>query len=272
MQVFINETSLNDQFADKYSFRAAVKNFIDCIEAISNLKQQMAAYNSDHFFYYTAIKGTIFASSLKADPSINEVFNQNMQRVNLKSWQKEQTHSTEDNYLYEEKSYEGTSVAELAERTHQNNGIKGFLLNFSNSQFGELPQINVIKNTDTTILIDCNYTEDSIEAWLINNGYLNPDEIYNEKSKKAPKDYQTVLKDTSKFEKTAYPKNHGRSVYRLIGTNQLWAVDSSPRHSIGKPHIEVFDEITKKHLGTSLYDQISLDVNFKKSDRTIDLG
>jgi hypothetical protein len=52
----------------------------------------------------------------------------------------------------------------------------------------------------------------------------------------------------------------------------LWSVDGWNRHAGSKAHIEVFDENTKKHLGTSLYNQDNLNVEYLEKGRKINLG
>lgn len=272
MQIFINETSLNSQFNDTPSFNISLLKFIAAIKKISETVNNKEVFKSDILYYHSGIEGTRLDTSLKANHTLRTAFVQNLQLLNPKSWQKQQSHSNDSSYEFSGSDYVGTSVAELAERINQSNEVLGFLLNFSDSQFGSEPTIQILKDGNVSIDIDCAIDNDSIEQWFIKNNYINPNEIYDENSNIAPTDIQTVLRDSAIFEKTNYPRNNGRIVYRRIGTCELWAVDNSRRHSSPKAHIEVFDENTTKHLGTSLYNVIQLDTFFKVKSRRINLG
>ncbi len=272
MQIFINETSLSAQFCDKTLFFDALKLFLSSVKRISEIKNSKDVFKSNYFFYYTGIKDTYLETLLKENPSLNSVFVQNMQQLNPKSWEKQKTHEDHSTYEYLKENYTGTSVAELAERRIQDSSLLGFLLNFKDSQFGDTPKIQILKNRNDEVDLDCVISPDSIETWLIDNKYINPDEAYDENSNLPPLDIQTVLRDETIFEKTTYPRNNGRVVHRRKGTNELWTVDSAKKHAGVKAHIEVFDETTTIHLGTSLYNEIKLNDKYKKKNRTIDLG
>lgn len=272
MQIFINETSLNSQFEEPAHFFSSLKVFLSSVKRISEIKNNKNIFKSDHLFYYTGIQGTYLETTLKTNRPLNDAFVQNIQLVNPKSWQSQKIHEDQNSYEYKNQDFVGTSVAELSERIILDGNLAGFLLNFSDSQFGNELKIDVLKNKENSIEVDCAITPESIEQWLIDNGYLNPDEVYDEKSGIAPADYQTVLRESAIFEKTNYPRNNGRIVYRKIGSSELWTVDNAPKHAGAKAHIEVFDETTAKHLGTSLYNEINLNTDHKKENRYINKG
>jgi hypothetical protein len=272
MQIFINETSLNSQFNDTPGFNTSLLKFIAAIKRISEIANDKEIFKSDLMYYYSGVEGTYLETALKANHTLRTAFVQNLQLLNPKSWQKQQAHNNESSYEFSQFNYVGTSVAELAERKNHNGGMFGFLLNFSDSQFGSEAKIQILKDGNISIDIDCTVDNDSIEQWLIDNNFIDPNEIYDENSNIAPSDIQTVLRDNTIFEKTNYPRNNGRIVYRRIGTNELWAVDNSRRHASPKAHIEVFDEKTAKHLGTSLYNECELNTSFKVNKRKINLG
>lgn len=272
MQIFINETSLSAQFCDKTLFFDALKLFLSSVKRISEIKNNKDVFKSNYFFYYTGVKDTYLETLLKENPSLNSVFVQNMQQLNPKSWEKQKNHEDHSTYEYLKKNYTGTSVAELAERRIQDSNLLGFLLNFKDSQFGNISKIQIVKNKINEVDLDCVITPDSIDTWLIDNKYINPNEVYDENSDLPPLDIQTVLRDMTIFEITTYPRNNGRIVYRRKGTNELWVVDSAKKHAGVKEHIEVFDETTTKHLGTSIYNEINLNDKYKKKNRTINLN
>lgn len=268
MEIFINETSLDNQFQERHHFFASLKIFVSSIARINEIKNDKSIYKSDNFYYYTGILGSSFEGMLKTNPSLGWTFRANLDKLNPKSWQKQKVHEDHSSYDVKGEDFVSTSVAELAERKHQNQQLIGFLLNFIDSKFGNELRIDVLKNNKDQIGIDCITTPESIDNWLILNGFVE----YDVNSGIAPADYQTVLKDSKVFEKTNYPKNQGRAVYRKINTNELWVVDNSAMHAGENAHCEIFDEKNKKHLGTSLYNEINLNTEFKKNDREINLG
>lgn len=272
MQIFINETSLNSQFDDQYIFFDSLKIFLSSIKKINEIKRSKNIFKSDNLFYYTGISGSYLETTLKKNHSLNAAFVQNLKLVNPKSWQDQKFHEESSSYRFNNNEFVGTSVAELAERKNLEDKLLGFLLNFSDSQFGNNIEIDVLKNESDSIKVDCAITPEDIEQWLIDNDYINTEVPYDEELGISPADCQTVLRNASLFEKTSYPRNNGRIVYRRIGTNQLWTVDNSKRHVGTKAHIEVFDERTRKHLGTSLYNIVNVDDSFKADNRYINLG
>lgn len=267
MQVFINESSIHEQYGNVYEFLDSVKNFVNSIILISELKDEKQFLKSDLFFYSKGLKGTHFEKSLKANHSINSFFNENFNRINPKSWERSLTHTDEDEYIYEKENYVRTSIAELSERKILESSLKGFLLNFTPSLFSDKTQIEIIKNNSETVKVDCTYDPISIYNWLVDNGYIVPSEIYDTNSKFPPIDKQTILKDTALFEITNYPPNKGRKVYRKKGTNQLWSVDSL--HYGEGAHIEIFNENDRKHIGISLYKEDKIDTTKAEVGRKI---
>lgn len=272
MQVFINESSLNLQYGNKYEFVESIKIFLKSIKIINEYTKEKQVFQIPLFFYSIGLKGTYLETALKADPNLNALFAQNLQQVNPKSWQSNQVHEADSSYEFLKQSYTNTSTAELTERKIQDQELLGILLNFDKSVFGNSEQIEIDKNKSTKTMIDCVITDDDIFQWLVKNKLVNPSEKYDEKSRLVPLDFQTVLNDTKLFEITDYPKNKGRFVFRRIGFNELWVVDSSSRHAGNKAHMEVFDEKTGFHKGTSLYNKVDLNPKFKKKNRTINKG
>lgn len=267
MQVFINECSLDEQF-NPHNLEEAIKTFLQSINSLNQFNNK-TVFKSILFFNYKVIKGTHIETSLKANFSLNTVFIQNLK--NAINWEESQTHDISAQYIYNEENFVSTSVAEITERKIKSPLLKAVLINFIDSKFGNNTQISIIKNGNFTTNVDCAFDVTSIHEWLIENGYIDPLAIYDESIGLPPLDKQTVLINEA-FEPTQWRNGcYGRKVYRLRGTNQLWAVDSSLKHSTNKAHIEVFDEITKMHLGTSIYNAINLNTKYKKSNRSINL-
>ncbi len=270
MQVFINESSLHSQYYTIDQFKDAIKEFINCLDV---LKEQNASQTSrsDNLYLMSGIHKTNLSDILRQNTDLSLRFKDSIQKNNVKSWENAKIHKEGVTYVYKDVDYNGYSIAEFAERKTQDRSIKGFLLNFVGSPIFSENQIDVIKESSQSILLDCNSNATSISNWFIEVGLIDPNTIYNPKSKLPPTDEQTVLIDKSKFERTSFPKNNGRTVYRLIGTDQLWVVDGATKHATDKAHIEIFHEVTRKHLGTSLYNEINLNEKYKVKDRQINL-
>lgn len=272
MQVFINECSLQGQFSDEHQGKISFTSFFESLSILSKLKQEQRVYNSTCLYIRMVTSETNFASFLRRNKSINDLFVNNLKILNPKPWEQSEIHNREYSYVYNQVDYVGTSIAEISARQSIDSTLDAFLLNFPDSNFDELLSINVTIDNKSNISIDCAHSADSIYKWLIDKGHIRPEEEYDENSKIPPTDIQTVLRDSKVFELTRYKKNKGRAVYRKIGTHELWSVDGAKKHAGKNAHIEIFDETTGKHLGTSLYKEINIDYSRKVSNRVINLG
>lgn len=269
MQVFINEASLCAQYTCSHHFHEAVKLFLSSLKKIDEIKIDKCILKSHDFYYSRALSDILFESALKKSPSLQHTFYENIQRVNPKCWEKDKCHDNSCHYEFSGKDYVGTSVAELTERKIKTADLNGFLMNFIDSPFGDSTTIHILKNNSDRVAVDCATTPESIDDWLISHGFLNPDEEYSKSSRWPPRDSQTVLRDRSVFERTG-KKNQGRTVYKRIGTNELWCVDNT--HFGVKAHIEVFDCVTCQHIGISLINEIRVDDSHSVPGRTIGLN
>ncbi len=268
MEIFINECSLHGQYQNNYGFNDSIKNFVACLNMISGI-DNTKFYKSRNFYSSSGIEGKHFETCLKAHHSINELFVQNLQIVNPKIWEDKQVHDSSLSYIFKGIDYKNKSVAELAERNNTN-GVEGLLINFENSIFSENHLIDIVKNGKITIIVECIDDTAKTHNWLVENDYLKPDNTYDENSDFPPTDFQSILNDSDIFESTQF-RNQGRKVFKRIDTNELWVVDGSKRHAGQKAHCEIFDETTRKHLGTSLYNEVNLNPKYKKENRFITL-
>lgn len=269
MQVFINESSLHSQYHSIKEYHDALKDVINSLNILQAVKISQV-HNATCLYYMYGFSTTNLSTVLKNNTDLSLRFKDAIQKNNIKPW--ERIHQYDIPYLFNEVDYNGCSIAEFAERKLVDTTIKGFLLNFSNSIFNSFPTIQVIKGQTANVSLTCINDSSLILDWLVENGYINESIPYDISSSLPPTDSQTVLNDSANFESTTYPKNNGRKVYRRKNTSQLWVVDGSIRHANSKAHIEVFDEGTKNHIGTSLYNVVNLDVNHMKDNRKIDLG
>ncbi len=231
------------------------------LKFLNQLKEKGTIYNSVLLFNEQAIKDVHINASLPDNGDLLRAFLNNIKSA--VKWESERVHSNDDQYNWRKEYVTGTSVAELAERKLQNNKLAGILLNFSKSSYSSEDQINIKKNSNVNIDVDCSFDEKTLTLWLRKYNFVPQHDAYDPSSKLAPLDDQTILAEDM-FEKTQY-KNKGRRVYRLKGTNQLWVVDASEGHQFGEPHLEVFSEINGEHLGTSLYNKIDLDKRYKRN-------
>jgi hypothetical protein len=205
MEIFINEFSLEGQFATETEFQEAVKVFTTIFVIINQKIQAKKLYkDSQLLINYEVIKGSNFMISLNKikDKGLklafkNIVFN----KLEPKEWRDEQVHSVNDyfDYVTETKSQDvrNTSLAEVTERSLQNKETTYLLINFTNSSFKlvhpDIPKcflIPIVKNNDENnpINLDCLDEKSALENWL--KVKVN---LYDEFANKPPTDEQTIL-------------------------------------------------------------------------------
>jgi len=285
MEIFINEVSLEGQYLNEAEFRDAVKTFTAIFLLINEKIQKKKLYKGESaiFIKYKAIRGFNFHTSLNLlkDKSlktafINIVFN----KSNPQEWCTEQLHSSEDLFdcLISDdncKNVNDTSLAEVTERKLQNPDSEYLLINFANSSFRIAHPniknnclITIIKNNDeiNLICLDGIDSKLALEFWLEHK--LNVSQLeYSLDSKEPPRDKQTILRDTTRFKKTAN-KCQARVIYLESNTERYWYVDNL--HYGQASHLEVFDKTGKNHVGEADLDG---NINYSKSDsdKTIDV-
>jgi hypothetical protein len=284
MEIFINEVSLEGQYLTEIDFREAIKVFNSIFALISQIKDTKF-YKDDSNVYanYEAIKGANFQASLNQlrDKSLKTAFvNIVFNKLNPKEWRKEQLHLPEDLFdlLTSDDNYVdvcNTCLAEVAERKLQNDDKQYLLINFINSSFKIVHPdikdcciITIVKNSDETkaIFIDGVDCKSALQCWLEDKLALSKIE-YSPDAIIPPKDEQTILRDTARFQKTSRQYD-ARSIYYELNTNRYWYVDN---FHFGKgAHIEVFDG-RGLHIGESDL-QGNIDTAKKDKDKTIDLS
>jgi len=264
MEIFINEVSLEGQYTSESEFVSAIKDFIEIFKLLSKKTNSKQVYKegSKLFVNYKAIRESNFNASLNMikDKSVKQnfvdiVFN----KQNPKEWRKEQLHCPNDlfDYLNNETSrnVNDTSLAEISERSLRNKDSIYLVINFKNSTFNLLhPDIKdcciipIIKNNDETqpIKLDGIDSHLALQNWLEVKLSLSRIE-YDFLSKYPPKDQQTILRDTQRFQKTQNIYD-GRTIYREILNDRYWYVDNL--HFGQASHIEVFNA-QGNHIGES---------------------
>jgi hypothetical protein len=277
MEIFINEVSLEGQYATIIEFQEAVKAF-NALLSIINQKIKVKIYKESQLLInYEAIKGSNFMRSLNKirDKSLKRAFtNLIFNKLNPKEWRDKQVHSITDcfDYVTETKSQDvrNTSLAEVTERTLQHQESIYLLINFKNSQFVQNHPtifkcfiIPIVKNNDENnpINLDCLDEKSALENWL--KVKVN---LYDKSTNKPPTDEQTILSDDTQFEKTALICQ-GRNIYQELATHQYWYIDNL--HYGKAAHLEVFDKIGK-HIGEADL-QGKIDYSKKDPNKTIRL-
>ncbi|MBS3028950.1 MAG: hypothetical protein HCA25_18230 [Dolichospermum sp. DET50] len=121
-------------------------------------------------------------------------------------------------------------------------------------------------NEINLICLDSIDSKLALECWLEHKLNLSQLE-YSLDSEEPPRDKQTILRDTTRFKKTAN-KCQGRIIYLESNTERYWYVDNF--HEGKAAHLEVFDKTGKNHLGEADLDG---NINYSKSDsdKTIDV-
>lgn len=284
MEIFINEVSLEGQYTSELEFVSAIKDFIDIFKLINQKLNNKQIYkeHSKLFVNYDAVRESNFSASLNIikDKSLKQAFVEIVfNKQNPKEWRKEQIHSSDDlfDYLNNEiaKNVNDTSLAEVSERSLRNKGSIFLVVNFKNSTFNLLhPDIKecciipIIKNKDETqpIKLDGIDSHSALQNWLEIKLSLSRIE-YSFLSRYPPKDRQTILRDTQRFQKTQNFYD-GRSVYREIQNDRYWYVDNF--HYGQASHIEVFNA-QGNHIGESNLDG-NVDETKKDSTKMIDLS
>ncbi len=284
MEIFINEVSLEGQYTSELEFVSAIKDFIEIFKLLNKKTNNKQVYKEDSklFVNYNAIRESNFSASLNVikDKSLKQAFVEIVfNKQNPKEWRKEQLHSSNDlfDYLNNEtsKNVTDTSLAEVSERSLRNKDSIYLVINFKSSTFNLLhPDIKecciilIIKNNDETqpIKLDGIDSHLALQNWLEVKLSLSRIE-YDFLSRYPPKDQQTILRDTQRFQKTQNLYD-GRSVYREVQSDRYWYVDNF--HYGQASHIEVFNA-QGDHIGESDLDG-NIDETKKDSNKMIDLS
>lgn len=284
MEIFINEVSLEGQYTSELEFVSAIKDFIEIFKLLNKKTNNKQVYKEDSklFVNYNAIRESNFSASLNIikDKSLKQAFVEIVfNKQNPKEWRKEQLHSSDDlfDYLNNEisKNVNDTSLAEVSERTLRNKDSIYLVINFKSSTFNllhpdirECCTITIIKNNDETqpIKLDGIDSHLALQNWLEVKLSLSRIE-YDFLSRYPPKDQQTILRDTQRFQKTQNIYD-GRSIYREIQNDRYWYVDNF--HYGQASHIEIFNA-QGDHIGESDLDG-NIDETKRDSNKMIDLS
>lgn len=263
MELILNERSLHGQFG-VWNVKEAVKRFLSAVRSVNDSGLEKRVWTSGSFFAVEVMAGVRLDNILDDDRELKEAFLQNIR--NAEKWEDDCHQNLECSYQHNQLEYVNSSVGERTERHLNLPNDPGTLINFGGSVFEEAASIFVIKIPGEGCHIDCVLDNDTMDAWLISKGLVDPTLDYNIKSRNPPKDYQTVLIKKTGFARTSR-RNQGRTMYLRTGYDQYWVVDNF--HIGPYAHIEVFDAASGDHLGTSPINSINLQTKYRDGDKHI---
>lgn len=260
INVYVNEVSAKSQFVDDCLVDVFERLFA-CLKLLNGCKNEDVGFcfSSDLF------TKTLSSGGLTVEGFFNQHkdFKKRWQLYRCRTWNDKPLTDNCASYEYNSSDVRFTSVSEVYEQSGKGRAL---LMNFENGGFSE-PVITVSKN-NVDKDISSFFSNGELEQYLVGEGlYSRP---YDDTRIIAPMDSETVLADKSLFELTTYPLQHGRKVYRRIGTDELWYIDNM--HYGKSAHCEVFSESTKRQIGESGVNDIDIRPMPKsKQGRTINI-
>lgn len=266
MQIFINEHSLQGQYSTPEEFTEAVRFFRSLFLTIQKIDGSI--YKSEVVINYQAIRNEEFQASF------NRIKNRDLKiafrdiifnRLNPKNWQNDQFHLSDDKFTCQELNNANvtqSSLAEASERKLQNTDLTIILLNFIQSAFSGHSQVNIKKNQSDSVQLPCFEKNDSLLTFI-----QSLPTYYNLESKDPPRDIQTILRNTERFEVVEGKFYDGRKIYKEKRTNYYWYVDNF--HYGESAHLEVFDR-HGYHLGEATLNG-ELDYKLKDTKKSISI-
>lgn len=230
--VYINEKSLVAQCADLSAVEKGLKTIIDCLSLIDGCYDDAVTIQK----YYC--KG-VFRGNLSMEHSLQNLPNKDLKTrfrkaiKDAKSWDDKPLSDMNAVYVHEGVDVSWSSMSEAYEQQFP------MLVNMVNSPVKE-PIAVIEKQEIDNAMVDSFSSVEALSEWLINRKWRKRG--YDISSSISPRDEETILTDTGKFEPTDY-RYQGRVMYRRIGTNHLCYVDNM--HCGTAAHIEEFNEATK---------------------------
>ena len=233
--VYVNEKSMMAQCADLSAVEAGLKTIIDCLSLIDGCSCEAVSVQK----FYS--KG-LFGGNMSREHSLQNLPNKDLKArfhkaiKNAKNWDDNPLSDMNAVYLHEGEDVSWSSMSEAYEQQYP------MLVNMVNSTIKEPVAVIEKKETDN-VMVHSFSSVKALSEWLIAKGWRMKE--YDVTSSIPPRDEETILADTAKFEPTEN-RYQGRVMYRRIGTNHLCYVDNM--HCGTAAHIEVFNEATKKQV------------------------
>lgn len=233
---FVNELSLTGQYHNKEEWLQSFDMMLRNLSRLLQYGDDARIYLSSNIFTRHTIHEESFSRTIKYSKDKHMRFQQIVQKRIL--WDISPQHDSKETYCMGTTNYVNTSVAEAFSYSQSQAEDFVTLLSFRDG-FPE-PVITVNKvNLNNFVTAQCldNHMEIKFHATFYGKDCTYP-----------PRDSQTFLADTNKYEKTNIKRQQGRIVYRKKEDGTLLYVDN--KHGNGSAHIEVFD-INGKWLGVS---------------------
>jgi hypothetical protein len=263
MDVFLNERSLHTQFYDVADVAESLIRVNHLLSLISELLPEKRVFFDPQIYFTQATNNRNFTSCLHHIPDKSArlqfklLLNQQLAAIN---WRNEQMHA-ECSYIWAGQDVMDSSVAELAERSLQNEF--GFLLNFSPSDFSSGHCIEVQKDFSEEVTLHSVNSEADLDQWCRLFPELGLTQ-YDPTCGRTPLDEETVLRDRGRFQRTNL-RNQERLVYLDRRTGHYFCVDNLHRHGA---HLEVFNA-NGDHIGEA---DLNGAVDLSKADRAKNLN
>lgn len=256
--VYINEKSFNGQNSDMASVEKTVVSLLECLSVLDGCDPNAVSIRK----YYS---GLLYTVPLSHNLCIQNLGNKDLKRK-LKlalrgavSWEDSPLSQVGAAYFHKGKDVSWSSMSESYENTFP------MLVNLNRSDIDE-PVALIEKKGEGNEEV-ASYSDASvIIREVIKNRWRQ--QTYNCGSSVPPRDEESILADTSKFEATEHRYN-GRQMYRRKGTNNLCYIDS--KHFGGAAHIEEFNEATKEPVQTLKIndDCVHHDLTYNEKRRTL---
>ncbi len=233
--VYINEKSLMAQCADLSAVEKGLKTIIDCLSLIDRCSDDAVSIQK----YYC---GGVFQGNLSREHSLQDLPNKDLKTrfrkaiKDAKIWEAEPLSDMKTVYVHEGVDVSWSSMSEAYEQQSP------ILINMVDSTVKE-PVAVVEKQEIGKVEIDSYSDIELLSELLITRKWRKRE--YDLSSVMPPRDNETILTDTARFEPTDH-SYQGRVMYRRIGTNHLCYVDN--KHCGAAAHIEEFNEVTKKQV------------------------
>lgn len=233
--VYINEKSLMAQCADLSAVEKGLKTIIDCLSLIDRCSDDAVSVQK----YYC---GGVFQGNLSREHSLQNLPNKDLKTrfrkaiKDAKIWEAEPLSDMKTVYVHEGVDVSWSSMSEAYEQQSP------ILINMVDSTVKE-PVAVVEKQEIGKVEIDSYSDIELLSELLITRKWRKRE--YDLSSVMPPRDNETILTDTARFEPTDH-SYQGRVMYRRIGTNHLCYVDN--KHCGAAAHIEEFNEVTKKQV------------------------
>ena len=247
LSLYLNEKSFSGQVYSSEWFDMAGE-FFDCIKILNdcNSPNLSVYYTSALYSAFVTADHHTFSAMIAKESDMKSLLRIYLRKII--NWDSSPLTESDHSYLYQGDDYFFTSISEAYENPSSETGI----VNFPNSPFEE-HTIQVLKDKKSRDIHSFSLS-DHLGQFLIAQGVAQ--HKYDERCTRSPRDYETILADTSLFEPTNEPLQNGRKVYKRIAYDELWYVDNA--HYGTNAHIEVFNSKTRKMKAVSRVNEINI--------------